>query len=518
MSKKLKISIIFAVVTIMALILIMTVLPLLARNKAVAIIQDETGRKASIEKIAINPFTLTITINGFAVKAGDNGPFVSISSLRASFSLASIHKRALIFSEVSVDKPAFTFARLAANKYNFSDIIERQKGKPKKESSGETHFSINNITIKNGSVDFDDRAVNGGRKHTIRNLEIAVPFISNIPYLVEKYIDPRISVVVDNAPFGFNGKVKPFSKSMETSVHITLKQLSLPEFVAYAPIAPPVDLESGKLNIDTMVSYRVSSDKKPELGVKGMISLDNIGVKLKNDQPLLRVPKLMINASDLELFARRFILDAITVDGMELFLSRDAEGKWMYSRLLPQQAEVEKTVEVAKDKEPDNGKRGGQTLVRIAAFGFHNGIVHFNDNLPKGGFKGDITGIDAAVKNFSTAPDKPADYQLSLLLDKETAFKAGGAFAFTPLAATASVKLNGIKLQRGWPYLSRFLNSPVKGNIDIAAEVGYGKEKGLTVRQGTILATDLTARYGDRDGFASEALRDQRRGLFPYGK
>lgn len=501
MSKKWKISLISAGAVVVALFVIIVLLPIFVRNKAVEIIQDETGRKAGIEKITINPFTLSMNVKGFAINARDGGPFVSIANLRASFSPSSIYKRALIFSEVSVDSPAITFARLAANNYSFNDIIELQKAKPKKESKGETRFSINNITLKNGSIDFDDRAVSGGRKHSVRNLEIALPFISNIPYLVEKYTDPRISAVVDGAPFGFNGKVKPLSKTMETSVHVTLKQLKLPELVAYSPVKPPADLVSGSLDIDTMVTYRVSSKDKPELGIKGEIGLDNIGINLKNGRPLLRLPMTRVKASDLEIFARRFKFDDITLDGMEVFADRDAKGKWMYSQLLPQPAKVEKTAEAEPDKMPESGKQGVQTLLQVASFGFHNGSVHFSDSLPKGGFKDDITSIDAEVKNFTTAPDKPAGYELSLDLDKDTTFGADGTFSLTPLAATANLKLDSLKLQRGWPYLSQFLTSPLKGSIDIAAEVSYSKENGVLVKQGTVRAKDLIARYGDKEGF-----------------
>ena len=88
---------------------------------------------------------------------------------------------------MTVETPAVTFARLAANSYSFNDIIERQKAKPIKPKR-EFRFFINNIILKNGSVDFDDQAVEGGRKHTVHDLGIAIPFISNIPYLVEKYM------------------------------------------------------------------------------------------------------------------------------------------------------------------------------------------------------------------------------------------------------------------------------------------------------------------------------------------
>jgi len=502
MSKRNKILLIITGIVAALLVFCAAILPLIVRNQAVVAIEEATGRKASIGKVAINPFTLTATVSGLVIEEKGGGPFVSIGRLRASLSPASIYRRALILSHVSVDAPSLSFARLAANQYSFNDIIERQKAKPKKESKGEFHFSINNITLDNGSVDFDDRAVAGGRKHTIRNLKVAVPFISNIPYLVEKYTDPHISALVNGAPFSFSGKVKPLSKSMETSVHIDLRQLDLPGYVAYAPVRPPADLVSGKLTIATDVSYRVSADKKPELAVKGLVRLDDISVNLREGQPLFRLPSLQVRASDLEVFARRFLLDSVSIDGLELFASRSAAGEWMYRRLLPQPAGAGQKPAAETVKEPKAADKASSPgpLVRIGSFDFKNGALHVSDALPKGGFKGDVTGIDATVKGFTTEPGKQADYEVSLLLDNEAGFSADGAFTLTPLKATVSAELNDLKLQKGWPYLASFLTAPLKGSLDLSVEAAYSPENGLDVARADLALSGLSTRYGDREG------------------
>ena len=497
---KIKKTALICLVSVLALILFaVTILPLIVRNKMIAAIADETGRKTRIEKVVINPFTLTVTVKGFAIEAADGGPFVSVARLRASLGLASIYKGALIISKMSVDSPAVSFTRLAANSYSFNDIIERQNAKPKKPKK-EFRFSINNIILTNGSADFADRAVEGGRKHTVRNLDVAIPFISNIPYMVEKYTDPRISALVNGAPFNFSGKVKPLSKSMETSVHIDLKGLQLPEYVAYSPVKPLVNLAAGRLTVNTDLTYRISSDRKPELGMKGVFRLDDIVVNLSGGQPLLKLPSLQVTASGLEVFARRFLIDAVSVEGLELFVSRSARGEWMYSHLLPPAAQAEKTPAAASGGKADDSSKQ-QALLQVASFKLADGILHFSDAQPAGGFKGMVTQIDAEVTNFTTETGKTADFDLSMLLDKEATFSADGSFSLDPLTAAISTELSGLKLVRGWPYLSQLLTAPVKGMIDISSEATYNRDDGLTVTEGKFLVRGLSARYGDKDGF-----------------
>ena len=44
-----------------------TVLPVLVRNKAVEVLREATGRNVRIEKVSLNPLTLTASVQGFAV-------------------------------------------------------------------------------------------------------------------------------------------------------------------------------------------------------------------------------------------------------------------------------------------------------------------------------------------------------------------------------------------------------------------------------------------------------------------
>jgi hypothetical protein len=448
--------------------------------------------------VAINPFTLGVTVSGLAIDEKGGGPFISIGEVHTRLSVASIYKRALVLSEVSVHNPAITLVRHAPNRYSFSDITDRLTAQPKKESSGDFRFSINNISIAGGSIDVDDRAVAGGVKHTLRNLEVSVPFISNISYLRERYIDPHVSAVVDGAPFNFSGKLKPLSKSMETAVRIDLKQLDLPRFAAYLPFKPPANLTSGKLTTETEISYRVFDDKKPRLGIRGLVRLDGVAVDQTNGAPLARLPLFQIRATELELFSRRFLFDSVIIDGLELFVSRDKKGEWMYHRLMAALPAEKKGEQAHQETKPPQG--GIESLLQVASFSFKNGVVHLSDALPQGGFRGDATQIDLSITNLSTASKNRATYDLSLLLDNRATLAIDGTFSLAPLAVTASAELSDLQLQRGWPYLARFLTSPVKGSVGLSADVRYDTENGLVVEQGALQARGLSARYGDMEG------------------
>ncbi|MBJ6749232.1 DUF748 domain-containing protein [Geomonas anaerohicana] len=469
------------------------VLPIIVKNKAVAAIDDATGRTTRIGSVSINPLTLHVAVRDFTLAEKTGPPLVAFKTLEASVAPASIFKRALILSEITLDTPAVNLVRTAPNRFNFSDIIERQPKEKENEKKTPLRFSLNNIRLKNGSIDFDDRMVGGGRKHSIRGLDIALPFISNSPYLAEKYIDPRISAVVDGAPFSFAGKLKPLSKSLETSVHIGLKQLSLPQYVAYYPVKPPADLTSGNLTADLDLAYRISADKKPELTLKGLTRLDTVAVDLPGGKPLLRLPSLEVKATQLEALARNFQFQSINASGLELFVDRNQRGEWMHSRLVPAGKKEE------APKKPAEAEQ--QTNLLVSTFSCSKATIHFRDDLPKGGFRTTISDIDLTANNVSTAAGTAANYQLSLKPDEGTTLKTEGKFSTTPLAVTSAIQLSGLKLQRAWPYLTSYLTAPVQGTVALAGEVSYSEPTGVTVQNGNLSVAGLAARYGQKEGF-----------------
>ncbi len=498
MLRKKKIAIIAATSIIALLLFISLILPLIVRSKAIEAIQKETGRKVAIESISINPLTLKAAVNKLVIEEKGGGPFINIERVSVSFSLASIFRRAIILSAVEINSPSFSFTRTAPNQYSFSDILNKQKAPPKPKTEGTSHFSINNISISNGYVDFFDQAIEKGRKHTIRKLDIKIPFISNIPYLVEKYTDPKLFAEINGATFNFDGKLKPLHKSLETSVRIDLKQLNLPELAAYSPQKLPIDLKSGKLTIDTDVSYRISDDKKPELTIKGLIKLDQLAAQMPNGQPLVNLPELTVKAGRLEVFTKTFEFDSIKFDRLELFVNRDTRGQWPHEQLIPKGESAPKEPATTSKIEPKSADDTAKVVV--STFQIADSSIHFHDAIPKGGFKGDISKINLKLNGFNNAKDKSALYQLSMLLD-DALFKSEGQFSPNPLTARLNMDLSGLKIQKGWPYVNQYLTSPVNGIINLSSDVTYSKENGLETDKGTLAIKNLSTQFNKTDRF-----------------
>ena len=214
--------------------------PVLERKLAASL-----HRPVSIRSLSMNPFALSAALDGLVVKErGGAGTFLSVERAYVNLESVSLFRRAPVLREITVTSPSVHVVRNADGAYNFQDLIdESSKTRPAAEP---VRFSLNNIRVEGGSVDFDDRLK--GVRHTVRNVRIGIPFLSNIPSQVEITTQPVFQAIVNGAPFALHGRTKPFSPTRETTVELDLSDVDLPYYLAYAPRAMALKVTSGRFD------------------------------------------------------------------------------------------------------------------------------------------------------------------------------------------------------------------------------------------------------------------------------
>ncbi|MCK5322988.1 MAG: hypothetical protein KAJ45_02535, partial [Desulfobulbaceae bacterium] len=171
-----------AVAVILYTILGFLVLPPILKMVLEKRLPEALHRQASIQKIKINPYTLTATLEGLAIQKQDGSEdFIGFDRLFVNLQIVSIFKRALIVKSVALDGPRGNFTRNQDLTYSFSDLIaEKSSDTPQQEPENPFLFSIHNIEIKGGSIKFQDLPKD--KIHRIAELDMAIPNISNLSY------------------------------------------------------------------------------------------------------------------------------------------------------------------------------------------------------------------------------------------------------------------------------------------------------------------------------------------------
>jgi flagellar motor protein MotB len=446
------------------------VLPPVLKSLVTKKLSEQLHREVTIRQIKVNPFMLSVTVRGFTVKERNKpDTFVSFDELYVNLQSISLLKRGLIIHELKLVKPYVNIRRNPDLLYNFSDILKSGQARPAsgKKTTAPTamRFSVNNIQILNGSIDFLDGPKQV--RHTVRDLNVTVPFVSDIPYYTDTYVQPSFEAVVNNEKVSFKGKTKPFAHSLETSVDIRVKDLDLTHYLAYVPFKMNFRVPSGYLDVDTHVTYVQSKDRAPSLGLTGDIFLTKLKVDDASGAPVVDFPMLGVYIASSELLSKTVHLSKVILMSPDLNVVRDRSGKVNIMALLP---------EKKKGEAPAAEESKTQSLPRVDAdeMTIRDGKLIFTDQAPGGEFRTRVEPLELKISHFSTAPGKKSAVELSLKTEANESLKVDGEFSVTPLTADGKFELQGVPMKKYAPYYRKMVLFDIEdGELGLGSNYSY---------------------------------------------
>ncbi len=492
--------------------LIAFVLPGLVRSQAAKGMEAATGRKLAIGKIDIHPFTWKVDVQEVSLsEPGGQGTFATFKSGTVAVSPSSIWRGAPVLSRVRLLEPHFNAIRTGPNTYNFSDLIQYVMVPV-------PALSLNDVAITGGSIDFLDRALPEEERHTVRDAELLIPFLTTIPALASQYGNPRFSALIDGAPLVIETQVRGLPRAPEVSANVDLRDVSLPVYLAYLPARIPVKLDSGKLSIQGTASYRVTEEAGPEVAWDGTIEatgievaehqgpgrIDISGVAFRSTVTLGEKRGTILDGGSLEI--RGLSVPFGGKDGIQLgrlsvtgvrFNQREnrlevaglllADGKIRISRDRKGVFSPMPHLERLQRRLPHGPPSTGEPVrYQVQALEGKDIDFTFTDGTRKELPSFTVSGLTFQAQDVTGPLAGPVQFAVSARVGKGATMKSWGKFVPTPLSVDADLELKGFALAEGGPY--------VPESLDIS--IGGGR---LDLRMAVALATRndrLTGTYG----------------------
>lgn len=297
--------------------------PPLLRSVLTENVAKQLHRPVSVGAIAINPYAMTVRIADFKVGSVNEGggETAGFDELFVNLDIASVFRAAPVIKEFRLAGPRVHLVHESPGRYNISDLLDEWM---KPSDSPPPRFSVNNIQITGGRIEFDDKPVD--RKHAITELNLAVPFIANIGHQAEVFTEPAFSAVVNGAPLQLAGKSKPFAPNKESELKLELDRFELAPYLAYSPVPLPFAVTGGALDTDLSLVFRNDGKEAPTLVVAGRVGLHELHLLDAAKQPLLNLGQLEVPLSGIEPLKASYRVGAVRVEGLEAFVRVDREG------------------------------------------------------------------------------------------------------------------------------------------------------------------------------------------------
>jgi len=423
-------------------------LPPLVKSLAEKKLSQALERQTTISRVKINPYLLTCAIDGFTIKnrAGSEA-WISCKHLLVNLQAVSLFKLAVVCKEIQLTDPYVKITRNEDLSYNFSDLLPAEE-----ETAPEQKKPLRFSLISGGKIDFIDNPRH--TNHQIAEINLGLPLISNLPYLLETKVQPAFSAKVNGTPVKLSGATKPFADSLETSFNVNIDQLNLPFYLAYLPGKRNFTVTDGTLDTRLTLAYAQPAKESAYLKLSGSLKVENLAVSDNTSRRFLAIPQLQISFNPANLLAGQVHIASLAITKPQVEIERQADGSLRLPGLtLPEEQ---------KKESPQSQQKQTNFSLTIDQLRLDDGQLTFLDQLTKPPFKTHVTPINLAVTNFSTKPEQQGGFTGSLRSETGESVEIKGDFSFKPMRLSGHFDINDITLSTYVPYYRDYFSGTVE--------------------------------------------------------
>jgi uncharacterized protein involved in outer membrane biogenesis len=453
--------------------------------------REKLGRVVVIDDLTFNPFTLAATAKGFRIMEADGTtPFATFDQLDIDGSITSVYRLAPVADEVTLAGLKVNLVRDSDTHYNISDILTKLAAPPAKPASGKSEFSVSNIRLTNARIDFDDRPK--GKKHVVNEIDIAIPFISNLPTHLKEFVQPSFAAKVNGTSLRLKGETLPFENSLRTHIALDMDSLDLTRYVEYSPSPLPVSIDAGKLDAKLSVRFTQAAGKDPSVDVTGTLALRDLKVSAPDDGGTAQVARIDADIASLDPIAGLVKVRTVKVTDATL-----ARGPWRIAStevkdirvdagrrrveiasLVSSDGAIDATrqregVELPLKIKPSDSPPWDVMLGKLALDGYRVAI-HDATLKPAAGQRLNVVHLEAS--DLSTEKGAKSTMAAHLTMDKSGSIDLESAFALSPLEASVKVDARHVDIALARRYVDKFKT--------VALKSGFASAKGTFTLRG----------------------------------
>ena len=485
-------------------------IPIAARWGIETVAARELGRTVRVESISANPYSLRVTVKGLTVEGlpGEPAPLLTLQQATVNASISSVLRFAPVIDGVKIDGLTANIVRLEPQRFNFDDIIERLRAKPKKEDDKPAGFTVGNIEVAGSLVNFDDRVT--GRKHALSDIAIGIPFISNLPVDVEVKVLPSFSAKLNGSPIAVAGETRPFHQTLESSINVKLDGLDIPTYLAYSPVRLNFTVPRGSLDTDLRIAFRravPASGDKPAQAAQTLISGPLVvngfvlAAPAASAQPLIGWKSLRVVLDEVDPFARRAVIGDIVLSAPTIELIRDVSGaiNWVQfgkQPLLETPKPASASAKPAESAAPAPGSTPpfAFTLKHAAV---NQGTVNYLDD-SAGSFRAQVVNLAAEASELTTTSSARGKARVTGdIAEGHGSLKLEGEVGLAPVGGRLALEARDVRLRAAARYLANVVSATIDGQSDVNGVVEFAAADPamkIAVREIAVRSKDIQLR------------------------
>ncbi|MBX3610609.1 MAG: DUF748 domain-containing protein [Hydrogenophaga sp.] len=423
------------------------------------------GRQVSIERIDVRPWSLVFDLQGLQVAnaAGTSTQF-SVRRVYIDMELQSLLRWAPVVDALRIEAPELHVQHTDDGRLDLDDVIQRLQAPADEpgEPGGPVRFAIFNIDVTDGALTLEDRSV--GVTHRLHQLNLSVPFLSNLGSRREVVTEPRLAFELNGSRFDTRAATTPFAQDRETRVRLQIPDLDVQPYLAYWPASLPARLRSAHLHLDLSLAFE--QHDQPTLVLSGQAAVSDVAFS-EGDEVWLRWQRLAVDLDRVEVLRQRASVARVRLTGPALTVTRDARGGINLQRMLASLPVSQPVSQPASQPASGSSSSTAGWQLAVNEVTLEEGAVHWRDAAVRP--QADVS--LSAMQFKATGLTWPVQQAVPLSLDArlgDTPLQLSGRA--TDQEASAQLTLGELPLSVAAPYVAQYLTLPLAGRAQAALE------------------------------------------------
>jgi hypothetical protein len=263
-------------------------------------LSERTGMSFTLDDAAFNPFSFNLSLQGIKLKSirgeVESQNLLAIDKIEADLAPMSLLRNDLVSNALRVNGLELTIIRTQDNHYNFEEILDGRSPGTSSDMMSFSElpflFSLNNISIRESMVTFQD--IPSATTHTLEEIELDLPTLSNFPFKVDEYIHPRFSTVINGSKIELTGQAAipgaEGKEGLETKLSCNIHALDLPLYSQYLPNSLPLALTKGKADGVLQLNFTRGAVEGPKMAVSFSGELVDLELTNKDNSLTIALP------------------------------------------------------------------------------------------------------------------------------------------------------------------------------------------------------------------------------------
>ena len=429
-------------------------------------------------KVTFNPFTFRLASADGPTIYQAGHPVLSVKSFTANLAPLLLLRNDLVCNAVTIRELVVNITRRPDGTYNFDDIFGRKNKATASDimnfSDLPFFFSLNNITIEDSTVVFQDQPT--GKTHTINNIQLALPTLSNIPFQADNYIRPEFSAVVNGSPVKLSGQAHVTDSkkgTLATNLSCDINGLNLTLYSEYLPFKLPFTVTNGKANGTIKLNFNPVGKKTDKLSISFDLQIANAQI-LNQDQSISVTTPLINLSGELLPASEKLHIASVVLNSPQIRSNGNSVLKNIGNFLQTQKQPLQ----------PGSTKNTSFSLL-LDLFLIDNGTVQLYSDKQAQNPESTWSSVQLNVNNYASIKqsDKKKDsgsFRFSGEDKTTSAYFSWQGDITAPQSLNGKLTLNGFPARNFFNFFKHDNKIEVKGNLDLKGKMSLFHQQSPT--------------------------------------